>query len=40
MEQNDQDEVQLKSTLYEINKLVNAETGILFTEILIQTQIL
>ena len=39
IEQNSQDKLKLTSGLYEINKRANADTGILFTEILIQTQI-
>ena len=34
-----QDEVKLMHRLYEINKYVNSDTGILFTDILIQTKI-
>ena len=38
IEQDSQDEVKLMSRLYEINKSVNADIGIKFTDILIGTQ--
>ena len=39
VKQNSQDKVQTMSRLYEIPKCDNSGTGILFTYILIQTQI-